>query len=75
MGQCGGEARLQKKYNVSIVTNVDLYEYLAKSEYQAGVFSTALYEGVEFNCKTILLKLPGIEYMDQFIKINKPIIK
>jgi len=68
-------AYLQKKYNVSIVTNVDLYEYLAKSEYQAGVFSTALYEGVEFNCKTILLKLPGIEYMDQFIKINKPIIK
>ena len=40
------------------------------SEYQLGVFSTALYEGVEFGCKTILADLPGIEYMDQFIKYN-----
>ena len=65
---------LQKKYNIKIVTNINLYEYLAKSEYQAGVFSTALYEGVEFNCKTILLDLPGIEYMDKFITKYNPII-
>jgi hypothetical protein len=65
---------LQKKYNIKVVTNINLYEYLAKSEYQAGVFSTALYEGVEFNCKTILLDLPGIEYMDKFITKYNPII-
>ena len=65
---------LQKKYNVKVVTNIDLYEYLAKSEYQAGVFSTSLYEGVEFNCKTILLDVPGIEYMDKFITNYNPII-
>ena len=65
---------LQKKYNAKVVTNIDLYEYLAKSEYQAGVFSTSLYEGVEFNCKTILLDVPGIEYMDKFIENYNPII-
>ena len=65
---------LQKKYNVKVVTNIDLYENLAKSEYQAGVFSTSLYEGVEFNCKTILLDVPGIEYMDKFIENYNPII-
>ena len=65
---------LQKKHNVKVVTNIDLYKYLAKSEYQAGVFSTSLYEGVEFNCKTILLDVPGIEYMDKFIANYNPII-
>ena len=47
--------------------DVDLYEFLSRVEYQVGVFSTTLYEGVEFNCKTILLYLPGIKYMDKFI--------
>lgn len=65
---------LQKEYNIKVVTNIDLYEYLAKSEYQAGVFSTALYEGEEFNCKTILLDVSGIEYMDKFIENYNPII-
>ena len=63
--------QLQKRLNIEILENVDLYKYLAESEYQAGVFSTALYEGVEFECKTILFNLPGIEYMDKFIKMYK----
>jgi hypothetical protein len=61
--------QLQKELNIIILENVDLYKYLAQSEYQAGVFSTALYEGVEFKCKTILFNLPGIEYMDKFTEI------
>ncbi|MEC7864222.1 MAG: hypothetical protein VYB55_04085 [Bacteroidota bacterium] len=65
---------LKKTHNVKVVTNVDLYRALALSEYQAGVFSTVLYEVIEFNCKTILLDLPGIEYMDQFIKKYNPTI-
>ena len=65
---------LQERYNIKVVTNIDLYEYLAKSEYQAGVFSTSLYEGIEFNCKTILLDVPGVEYMDKFIENYNPII-
>ena len=60
--------------DIKVVEDVDLYELLSKSKYQAGVFSTALYEGIEFGCKTILFNLPGIEYMDKFIKIYKGII-
>ena len=60
--------KLKEKANVRIVRNIDLYKLLAESEYQAGTFSTALYEGVEFGCKTILFNLPGIEYMDEFIR-------
>jgi len=63
--------KLKSILNITIVENVNLYELLARSEYQAGVFSTALYEGVEFGCKTILFNLPGIEYMDKFIKMYK----
>ena len=67
-------AYLKNKYNAKVVTDIDLYKKLAETEYQAGVFSTVLYEGVEFKCKTILLDLPGIEYMDKFIKKHNPII-
>jgi len=62
-------SKLKAKLSVKIVEDVDLYRLLAESEYQAGVFSTALYEGIEFNCKTILFNLPGIEYMDKFIEM------
>ena len=65
---------LEEMQNIKVVTNIDLYEELALSEFQAGVFSTVLYEGVEFNCKTILLELSGIEYMDKFIEKYNPII-
>ena len=55
--------------NVEIIKDeVHLYELFASSVVQVGVFSTALYEGLEFKCDTILLNLPGIEYMDSFIK-------
>jgi hypothetical protein len=62
---------LSKCDNVEILKDCDLYHYLAISEYQCGVFSTSVYEGVEFGCKTILLNLPGIEYMSDFIKFHK----
>jgi hypothetical protein len=67
-------AYLKNKYNITVVTNIDLYKTLATSDYQAGVFSTVLYEGIAFNCKTILLDLPGIEYMEKFIEKYNPII-
>jgi len=61
--------KLKSLLNIKIVEDVDLYKLLAESEYQAGVFSTALYEGIEFGCKTILFNLSGIEYMDKFIEM------
>jgi hypothetical protein len=65
---------LSKKNNVEICLNVDLYTLLASSSIQIGVFSTAIYEGIEFGCETILLDLPGIEYMEDLMKMKKAII-
>jgi hypothetical protein len=62
--------KLSQIDSVEIVKDLDLYDIFASSKIQIGVFSTALYEGVEFNCETILLNLPGIEYMDKFIEYN-----
>lgn len=53
--------------NIELVEEADLHQLQAKSKYQIGVNSTALYEGVEFGCETLLLDIPGIEYMDKFI--------
>ncbi len=65
---------LNKKPNVQVVKDINLYEFFAQSEYQLGVFSTALYEGVEFGCKTILADLQGIEYMEKFIEQNQLVL-
>ena len=35
-----------------------------------GVFSTTIYEGLLFNCKTFLLDLLGIEYMNSLVDNN-----
>jgi hypothetical protein len=50
--------------------NINLYQLFAKSEYQVGVYSTAIYEGLTLNCKTVLLDLPGVEYMEYLIEEN-----
>ena len=50
-----------------------LYELFAKSYYQIGAFSTAIYEGVAFNCKTFIIDVPGVEYLDDLI--DKDIVK
>ncbi|MBO6104425.1 MAG: hypothetical protein J6O99_00830, partial [Methanobrevibacter sp.] len=46
---------------------------LAKSHYQIGAFSTAIYEGLAFNCKTFIIDVPGVEYLDDLI--DKDIVK
>ena len=50
-----------------------LYELFAKSHYQIGAFSTAIYEGLAFNCKTFIIDVPGVEYLDDLIE--KDIVK
>lgn len=53
--------------DIEIIEDADLHMLLATSQYQLGVNSTALLEGVEFGCETILCDTPGIEYMKKFI--------
>ena len=61
--------KLSRYENVEILEDADLYDLFSSSEYQIGVYSTALSEGVEFGCKTILLDLLGIEEMYKFVEI------
>jgi hypothetical protein len=53
--------------NVTVVKEADLYGLQARSRFQIGVFSTAIYEGLAFGCGTVLCDLPGIEYMEGLI--------
>jgi hypothetical protein len=64
---------LARKPNVEVVDHVDLFQLLAESEFQIGVFSTALYEGLAFGCKTVLLPLPGIEYMEAVLEAGEAV--
>lgn len=59
-------SRISELPNVTMVERGDIYELFSRCEYQIGVFSTALHEGVVFGCKTVLVPLPGIEYMENF---------
>jgi hypothetical protein len=63
--------------NFMVVENeINLYKLLAESEYHAGVYSTAIYEGIALKSKPILVDLPGIEYMQSLIELsNVPLIK
>ncbi|MCC7442187.1 MAG: hypothetical protein IT285_11165 [Bdellovibrionales bacterium] len=41
----------------------NVFALLASAEAQAGVFSTTLFEGMALGTRTILIDLPGVEYM------------
>ena len=55
--------------NFTVIDNskTPLYELFARSAYQVGAFSTAIYEGLMFNCKTFILDVPGVEYLSDLI--------
>lgn len=57
--------QLSKIQNVSVVkdSEAELYELFTKCEWQIGVFSTALFEGLGFGLKTLIFKLPGWQNM------------
>ncbi|WP_405292746.1 sialyltransferase [Methanobrevibacter sp.] len=56
--------------NFDVIDNseIPLYRLLAQSNYQVGAFSTAIYEGLMFNCKTFILDVPGVEYLNDLIE-------
>lgn len=45
--------------------NKDMHHYFAQSDIQVGVASTALFEGLGYGLKTIVVKLQGHEYMEK----------
>ena len=58
--------------NFEVIDNskIPLYKLFAESNYQVGAFSTAIYEGLMFNCKTFIVDVPGVEYLDDLIEKN-----
>jgi len=50
--------------------NPPLYQLFAESEIQVGVGSTAIYEGVYFDCKTYILPLQGYENLNDLISLK-----
>lgn len=63
------EANSLDNFEVIDNSQTPLYELFAKSNYQIGAFSTAIYEGLMFNCKTFIVDVPGVEYLN--VLINK----
>ena len=61
-----------KNDNFEVIDNseIPLYKLFAQSGYQVGAFSTAIYEGLMFNCKTFILDVPGVEYLSDLINRN-----
>ena len=61
--------KASKLDNVEIIgnNNVSLYKLFAESNYQVGTFSTAIFEGLNFNCITFLMDFPGIEHVGELI--------
>jgi len=68
--------KLNEKYeNLYVITNeINLEELQAKSKFQMGVFSTAIYEGIDSGCITFLLNINGVEAMENLIKLKKVIL-
>lgn len=62
--------RLSQYPNVTILDSSEtpLYKILAESKAVIGVFSTVMYEALEFGCSVYLLQLPGVEYMRKLIE-------
>lgn len=65
--------KLKQLSNVEVLADnkIPLYQLLAESKYLVGVFSTAVFEGLDFGCELILMDLPGIEYMKNLIDQGK----
>ena len=40
---------------------------MQKADIQVGVFSTALFEGIAFKCKTLVVQLSGSENLDNLV--------
>lgn len=47
-----------------------IYKYFAESDYQVGVYSTAIYEGIGFGLDTFIYKVGHYEIMESLVSFN-----
>jgi len=67
---------LINNHNIIVIdsNNKHLYELFAISDIQIGVYSTAIFEGLEFGLKTYIIKEYGWRYMEDIINSDKAIL-
>lgn len=67
--------RINEFSNIDFVTNeISIYKLISESSIVIGVFSTALFEAKYFDCKIILLDIPGVEFAELLLD-KKNVIK
>lgn len=57
-----------------VINEMSIYKLMSESKYVIGVFSTALFEAKYFDCKIILLDIPGVEFAELLVN-QKNVIK
>lgn len=53
---------------VVVSTDFTIYELFSISKYVIGVYSTAVYEALYFECKILILNLSGYKYLEDLLK-------
>lgn len=61
------EAKSLHNFELLHHPDTDLYAVMAQTEFQIGVSSMTLFEGLAFRCKTIILGLPGHEHVEYLV--------
>jgi hypothetical protein len=65
------DAEAAQRYpNIKITKDGLLCDYLSAAKYAVTVFSTGIFESLQYNCRPILLNMNGIQYMDNFVKVT-----
>ena len=58
-------------FNLKIVFDEEnILSLFSKSVYVVGVYSTSVYEALYFECRILILNLPGYKYLEYLIKNN-----
>ena len=59
------------KHKINLIQGkIDIYKLIVESEIVVGVYSTAIYEALGLKKTVLLIDLPGIENMEDLIKMN-----
>jgi len=74
LGNDTAVGRLFNSGAIEFAHDESLRDIQIKAKMQIGVFSTAILEGLEVGCKTVLLNLPGIEYMSHIIEDGRAVL-
>jgi CDP-glycerol glycerophosphotransferase (TagB/SpsB family) len=65
--------KLKEYKNITIIdnNNIPLYQLLAESKFLVGAYSTVIFESLSFNCKIIIVDIPGIEHVRSLVDSGK----